>query len=97
MDDKLALATARHEELVLSYQRSWPTKAMTLFIASAGERLNGATEEIRGRGHQMIEVTADLATREGVVDQLWAQVQSLGRPIEIACINCMSRRRRSFQ
>jgi short-subunit dehydrogenase len=31
-------------------------------------------------------VNADLATREGV-GQLWAEVESLGRPIDIACIN----------
>jgi uncharacterized protein len=55
-------------------------------IASAGDRLTGAAEDIRSRGHQVIDVNADLATREGV-DQLWAQVLSLGRPVDIACIN----------
>jgi short-subunit dehydrogenase len=57
-----------------------------VIIASAGDRLTGAAEDIRSRGHQVIAVNADLATREGV-DQLWAQVQSLGRPVDIACIN----------
>jgi len=55
-------------------------------IASAGERLSGAAGAIRGHGHQVIEVNADLATRDGV-DQLWSQVQLLGRPVDVACIN----------
>jgi uncharacterized protein len=57
-----------------------------LVIASAGERLSGAAADIRSCGHAVVEVNTDLATREGV-NQLWAQVQSLGRPLDIACIN----------
>ena len=55
-------------------------------IASAGDRLSAAAEDIRSRGHQVIEVNTDLATREGV-DRLWTQVQLLGRPVDVACIN----------
>jgi len=43
-------------------------------------------KRIRRSGHQVIEVNTDLATREGL-DQLWAQVRSLGRPVDIVCIN----------
>lgn len=57
-----------------------------IVIASAGDRLSAAAEDIRSRGHQVIEVNTDLATREGV-DQLWTQVQLLGRPVDVACIN----------
>ena len=34
----------------------------------------------------MTEIQADLATRDGV-KQFWDQVQSLGRNIDVACIN----------
>jgi short-subunit dehydrogenase len=48
--------------------------------------LHPAAQELRSQGAQVTEIMADLATREGV-KQLWAQVQSLGRTIDVACIN----------
>lgn len=55
-------------------------------ICSAGARLVDATEKLKPLSGRVTEIQADLATREGV-QQLWDEVLSLGRPVDIACIN----------
>jgi short-subunit dehydrogenase len=86
MDDKVALVTGASSGIGYELAKELATRGYDLVVASAGERLSGAAEEIRRNGHQVFEVNADLATREGV-NQLWQQVESLGRPVDIACIN----------
>jgi short-subunit dehydrogenase len=86
MEDKLALVTGASSGIGLELAKGLAKRGYDLVISSSGERLSGAAEEIRTGGHEVIEVNADLATREGV-DQLWAEVRSLGRPVDIACIN----------
>jgi uncharacterized protein len=86
MEDKLALVTGASSGIGLELAKEFANRGYDLVICSAGERLSRAAEEIRSSGHQVVEVNADLATRTGV-DQLWGQVQSLGRPVDIACIN----------
>jgi short-subunit dehydrogenase len=86
MDDKLALVTGASSGIGLELAKELATRGYDIIIASSGERLAGAAEDIRSRGHQVTEVITDLATRGGV-DELWAEVQSLGRPIDVACIN----------
>ena len=55
--------------------------------AEDGERLNRATEEVRSAGKgDVINVRADLATRDGV-DELWRQVEAIGQPLDVACLN----------
>lgn len=57
-----------------------------LVVASAGERLTPAAEKLRALGRTVTEASVDLANREGV-EELWQKVESLGEPVEIACIN----------
>jgi uncharacterized protein len=86
MNDKLALVTGASSGIGLELAKELANRGYDVVIASFGERLNDAAKDIRGRGPQVTEVNADLATREGV-DQLWEAVRSLGRPVDIACIN----------
>jgi short-subunit dehydrogenase len=57
-----------------------------LVVASAGERLTPAAQNLRAFGHKVIEATVDLATPAGV-EELWNQVQKTGEPVDVACIN----------
>jgi short-subunit dehydrogenase len=86
MEDKLALVTGASSGIGLELAKELASRGYDVVIASAGERLSGAAAEVRSHGHQVTEVNADLATREGVT-QLWSQIESLGRPLDIACIN----------
>src|SRR6195952_13283 len=86
MEEKLALVTGASSGIGLELVKELASRGYDVVIASAGDRLIGAAEEIRSRGHQVFDVNADLATREGV-EQVWGEVQSLGRPVDIACIN----------
>ena len=86
MEDKLALVTGASSGIGLELAKELAGRGYDIVVASADERLSGAAAEIRSHGHQVIEVNADLATRDGVT-QLWSQIESLGRPLDIACIN----------
>jgi short-subunit dehydrogenase len=48
--------------------------------------MRGAADSLRSNGTEVIEVQADLATRDGV-KQFWDEAASLGRDIDIVCIN----------
>jgi len=57
-----------------------------LVVASAGERLAPAAEHFRTYGNRVTEATVDLSTTDGV-EELWREVEALGQPVEVACIN----------
>ena len=63
MEDKLALVTGASSGIGFELAKELANSGYDVVIASAGERLGGAAEEIRSQGHQVIEVNADLATR----------------------------------
>lgn len=86
MAGKLAVVTGASNGIGLSLAKELANRGYDLIVASAGERLGPAAEELRSIGVSVQEVQADLATQEGV-DELWKRVESSRRPIDIACIN----------
>jgi uncharacterized protein len=81
-----AVITGASSGIGLALAHELAGRGYDLAICSAGERLQGATESLRSNGTEVIDVQADLATREGV-KRFWDEITSLGRDIDIACIN----------
>jgi len=86
MSQNLALVTGASSGIGLQLAHELANRGDDLIIAASGDRLGGAAEDLRSAGREIIEIKADLATREGV-DSLWSQILELGRPIDVACIN----------
>jgi short-subunit dehydrogenase len=86
MRDKLALVTGASSGIGYELAKDLAGRGYDLVVASAGERLAPAAQDFRSSGAEVIEVSADLATKEGV-DKLWDSVEALGRPVDVACIN----------
>lgn len=86
MGNSLALVTGASSGIGLSLAKELAGRGYDLIVCSAGPRLAEATTEFAALGVGIEEISADLATREGI-DQLWQQIESLGRPLDIACLN----------
>jgi len=82
----LALVTGASSGIGKELAVELAQRGYDLVVASAGERLTTAAEHFRSFGHRVTEATVDLATTDGV-EELWRQVEALGEPIEVACIN----------
>ena len=80
------MVTGASSGIGYSLAKELASRGYDLVICSSGERLGAAAEEFRSIGASVVEVTADLATQEGVVT-LWDRIQELGRPVEVACLN----------
>ena len=86
MANQLALVTGASSGIGFYLAQELAGRGYDLVVCSEGDRLPGAADAIRAAGTQVIEVNADLATPEGV-DKLWAEVEKLGRPLDVACLN----------
>jgi short-subunit dehydrogenase len=86
MTDKLALVTGASSGIGYWLAKDLARRGYDLVVCSAGERLDGAASDFNDLGVEVTEVSADLATRDGV-DDLWRTVTDLGRPLDVACIN----------
>jgi short-subunit dehydrogenase len=86
MSRPFAVVTGASSGIGLALARELATRGYDLAICSAGERLQGAAEDLTSNGTEVVAVEADLATRDGV-KQFWDEVVALGRNIDIACIN----------
>lgn len=86
MSDKLALVTGASSGIGYWLAKELGSRGYDLVVCSAGERLNDAVRDFDLLGVKVTQVSADLATREGV-RHLWESVEQLGRPVDVACIN----------
>jgi short-subunit dehydrogenase len=86
MAKQLALVTGASSGIGLSLAKELAARGFDLILCSNGDRLNTAASTLNDEGIEVVEVRADLSSREGV-DLLWSQVTSLGRSVDVACIN----------
>lgn len=86
MEEQFAIVTGASSGIGFSLAKELASRGYDLAICSSGQRLQAAAEELRLQDVQVREVQADLATQDGV-KRLWNQVISLGRNIDVACIN----------
>jgi short-subunit dehydrogenase len=85
--NKLALVTGASSGIGYNLAQDLAERGYDIIISSAGDRLPGAAENLKSSSSvQVIEVQADLATKEGI-ETLWRTVTEMGRPLDIACIN----------
>lgn len=86
MSRPFAIVTGASSGIGFELAHELASRGYDLAICSAGDRLERAEERLKARGAEVLAVQADLATREGV-KQFWDAAVSLGREIDIACIN----------
>lgn len=86
MAERLALVTGASSGIGYWLARELGSRGYDLVVCSAGERLNNAVQDFDKLDVKVTEVSADLATREGV-RHLWEAVEQLGRPLDMACLN----------
>jgi short-subunit dehydrogenase len=86
MAQLLALVTGASSGIGFSLAKELASRGYDLIVCSEGQRLYDATSEFASLGVAVEEITANLASPEGI-DELWQQVQALGRPLDVACLN----------
>ena len=86
MAEKLAVITGASSGIGYWLAKDLAERGYDLVVCSASSRLEDAAYHFQESGVEVTEVTADLATAEGV-DTLWGAVEELGRPVDVVCIN----------
>ena len=86
MAEQFAIVTGASSGIGFSLAKELAGRGYDLTICSSGERLENAAKELRSQGVQVTEILADLATQDGV-KQFWDRMLSLGRNVDVACIN----------
>lgn len=82
----LAVVTGASSGIGYELAAELARRGYDLIVASAGERLITAAENLRAFGRQVTVASVDLATPDGV-EELWEKVEEAGQPVDVACIN----------
>ena len=82
----LALVTGASSGIGTELARQFAAGGFDLVVNAEDEAIQAAAEQLRMSGASVEAVQADLRSREGV-EQLWAAVQRLGRPLDAAALN----------
>jgi short-subunit dehydrogenase len=82
----LALVTGASSGIGFSLAQELASRGYDLIVCSSTDRIAEAAQDFRAGGASVVDVEADLATRQGV-ENLWKRVESAGRPLDIACLN----------
>jgi short-subunit dehydrogenase len=82
----LALVTGASTGIGLELAKQFAGNGFDLVVTAHSDALDDAVHALRPLAGSVEPVRADLATDEGV-DQLWARVQELGRPVAAAALN----------
>src|SRR3954454_13289755 len=82
----LALITGASSGSGLELARQFATHDFDVVVTAEDAELTTAAAELRFTGAVVHEVRADLRSDDGV-RQLWAEVTSLGRPVDAAALN----------
>lgn len=86
MANKLAVVTGASSGIGFNLAKVFAENGFDLIVNSAGERLEGAAEELTRLGVEIKAVQADLSTPEGC-DKLWDAVEATGRKLDAVAIN----------
>ena len=83
---KLALITGASDGIGYELARIFATNGYDLVVAAEDQGIVEAAQAFRGLGVDVEHVKVDLAKHAGVLE-LYAKVQSLGRPLDVAALN----------
>ena len=86
MARKFAVVTGASSGIGYELARVFGENGYDLLINSSGERLEKAASDLKSLGVEVTSVQSDLSTYEGV-EQLWREVEGIGRPVDAMAIN----------
>jgi uncharacterized protein len=82
----LALVTGASKGIGLELAKQFASNGFDLVVTAHSDALDDAVRTLGPLGGSVEPVRVDLATADGV-EQLWARVQELGRPLAAAALN----------
>jgi uncharacterized protein len=82
----LAVVTGASSGIGLELAKQFATHGFDLVLAAEDEELASAAAEVESLGASVEPVRVDLAEERGV-EEVWQQVQSLGRPVDALALN----------
>ncbi|MER7195361.1 SDR family NAD(P)-dependent oxidoreductase [Streptomyces flaveolus] len=82
----LAFVTGASNGIGTEIARQLASRGYDIIGTGRGDSIDTVAERLRAQGATVYPLRADLATYDGVED-LWKQVQEIGRPLDVAVLN----------